>query len=52
MPEHPVTDASRFVLGEFSRGEASELAPILEKAADAVETVIDAGAEKAMADFN
>lgn len=52
MPEHPITDASRFVLEDFSRKEAGELPEILERAADAVETIVRCGIEEAMQKFN
>lgn len=52
QPDHPVSDASRFVLDNFSKGDAAEVEKILERAADAVETVIAKGIEAAMADFN
>lgn len=52
QPEHPVTDASRFVLETFSRSESGELEKILDTAADAVETIIREGVEAAMGKFN
>ena len=52
QPEHPITDASRFVLENFSKGETSELEKILETTADAVETIIRDGVEAAMGKFN
>lgn len=52
QPEHPVRDASNFVLENFSRTESEEVENILDKAADAVRAVIKNGAERAMADFN
>src|SRR6476660_10359158 len=45
QPEHPITDASRFVLENFPKGEASELDKILETAADAIDTIIRDGVE-------
>ncbi|KXK00038.1 MAG: peptidyl-tRNA hydrolase [Acidobacteria bacterium OLB17] len=52
MPEHPISDAARFVLENVSRGEASELPEILERAADAVEAIIQDGVDEAMQKFN
>jgi PTH1 family peptidyl-tRNA hydrolase len=52
QPEHPIADASRFVLENFSRGETSELEKILDTAADAIETIIRDGVEAAMGKFN
>lgn len=52
QPEHPVSDASRFVLENFGKGDAVELEKILETAADAVRTIVGDGVEAAMAKFN
>jgi PTH1 family peptidyl-tRNA hydrolase len=52
MPEHPVSDAKRFVLDSFSKGDAETVEKILERAADAVETVVTNGVEAAMAKYN
>jgi PTH1 family peptidyl-tRNA hydrolase len=52
MPEHPVADASRFVLDNFSKGDAEEVEKILERSADAVQAIIKDGVEAAMAKFN
>lgn len=51
-PEHPVTDAKRFVLENFAKGDAGTLEKVLESAADAVETTIKDGVDAAMARFN
>ena len=52
QPEHPIRDAARFVLENFSKGEVEAVEKILETAADAIETIIRDGAEAAMAKFN
>ena len=52
QPEHPVTDASRFVLENFAKGDAETLRTVLDTAADAVETIIRSGVDEAMAKFN
>lgn len=52
QPEHPIRDASRFVLENFGRGDAETLRQVLEDAADAVETIVAAGVDAAMAKFN
>ena len=52
QPEHPVTDASRFVLENFAKGDAETLEKILDKAADAVRTIITVGIDDVMARFN
>ncbi|HMT08238.1 MAG TPA: aminoacyl-tRNA hydrolase [Pyrinomonadaceae bacterium] len=51
-PDHPLTNASRFVLDKFSKNEAAELPDILDRAADAIETAVTSGIEAAMAKFN
>jgi len=50
MPEHQISDASRFVLENFGKGEAVE--KVLNEAADAVETIIRDGIDAAMQRFN
>ncbi len=52
QPEHPVRDASRFVLDNFAKGDAEELEKVLERSADAVKTIINDGVDAAMASFN
>ena len=52
QPEHPVSDASRFVLENFARGDAETLEKVLDTAADAVHTIITDGVDAAMARFN
>ena len=52
MPEHPISNASNFVLENFSKGEAETVSEVLERAAGAVRTVISDGIERAMATFN
>lgn len=51
-PDHPLTNASRFVLDKFGKEEAAELPSVLERAADAVETIVTLGLDSAMAKFN
>lgn len=51
-PEHPVTDASKFVLENFSKKESETLEKILEESADAVRVIITDGIDAAMAQFN
>ena len=50
--DHPISDASRFVLENFPKGDAEALEKILDKAADAVRTIITVGIDDAMARFN
>ena len=52
QPEHPISDASRFVLENFARSDAETLERVLGTAGDAVETIISDGVEAAMAKFN
>ncbi|MGD9587907.1 MAG: aminoacyl-tRNA hydrolase [Pyrinomonadaceae bacterium] len=51
-PEHPVSDASSFVLEPFGKADLAKLNEILEKGADALRSVLENGVEKAMAQFN
>jgi PTH1 family peptidyl-tRNA hydrolase len=52
QPEHPVSDASRFVLDEFSRTERAELEKILERSAEALRAILRDGIDKAMSQYN
>src|SRR5437763_1047583 len=52
QPEHPVSDAKRFVLENFAKGDAGTVEKILDTAADAVETIIRDGVDAAMQRFN
>ena len=52
QPEHPIGDAARFVLEDFSRTERLALPDILDRASAAVLTVLTDGIERAMAEFN
>lgn len=52
QPEHPVAEAKRFVLDNFPKGDIEQVEKILERAADAVRSIIKDGAEAAMAKFN
>lgn len=52
QPEHPVSDASRFVLENFSRADFEAVEKVLETSADAIRVVLRNGIEKAMAQFN
>lgn len=51
-PEHPVTNASDFVLEKFSKDEAETVEKVLKNGADAVRAVIRDGVDEAMATFN
>ena len=52
QPEHPVSDASRFVLENFAKGDTETLENVLATATDAVRTIIVDGVDAAMARFN
>src|ERR1043165_10009838 len=52
QPEHPLSDARRFVLDEFSRAERESLPEILERAAEALRSVLRDGVAKAMSLHN
>ena len=52
QPEHPLSDAKRFVLSEFSSTEKEQLDEILDRAAEALRSVLKDGIKKAMSLFN
>jgi len=52
QPEHPISDAKRFVLDTFSRSERAVVIETIEQSAEAIRTIIRDGALKAMAQFN
>src|SRR6266446_5408053 len=52
QPEHPVSDAKKFVLNEFASTERRALKEILERGAEAVRAVLRDGIAKAMSTYN
>ena len=52
QPEHPVSDAKKFVLDEFASAERRALKEILERSAEAVRSVLRDGIAKAMSLYN
>ena len=52
QPEHPVSDAKRFVLDTFSRSEQPVVEETLKTATSALRIIISDGALKAMQQFN
>ena len=52
QPEHPLSDAKRFVLDDFSKTERDSLPEILERAAEALRSVLRNGIGKAMSLHN
>jgi PTH1 family peptidyl-tRNA hydrolase len=49
---HGERDVEKFILGEFSSGEFSQLKDIFKKTAGAIEAIVTEGREKAMNSFN
>ena len=52
QPEHPITDAKRFVLDTFAKGERALVQETVELGAKAMRTIISDGVLKAMSEFN
>ncbi|MFN2501373.1 MAG: aminoacyl-tRNA hydrolase [Pyrinomonadaceae bacterium] len=52
QPDHPVHDASAFVLENFSKGDSETVEKVLNESADALRTIITDGVDAAMARFN
>lgn len=51
-PGHPIGDGARFVLEPVRKAQWNELDEMLDQAADAIESVLAEGVEKAMAKYN
>lgn len=51
-PGHPVGDGAKFVLAPFRRAQLKQVDELQDAAAEAVESIIAEGVEKAMAKFN
>lgn len=51
-PGHEVRDGAKFVLAPFRSGQKQELDPLLDAAADAVESIVTEGVAKAMTAHN
>jgi PTH1 family peptidyl-tRNA hydrolase len=52
QPEHPIADASRFVLESFPKGDLNTVEETLADAVEAVKMIIRDGVDAAMARFN
>jgi len=52
QPDHPVSDSKAFVLEDFRKAQRDEVGKILDKAAEAVHSVLRDGIKKAMSLFN
>lgn len=51
-PDHPVKDGSRYVLGQFRKSQLVALDEMLDKAAEAVNVIVNDGISVAMNRFN
>jgi len=51
-PEHAPADSIRYLLAPLARSRRAELDAILDRAADAVEAILQVGAARAMTEFN
>ena len=51
-PGRPIGEGAKFVLAPFKRAQKQEVEETVDRAADAVETIIAEGADKAMARYN
>ena len=52
QPEHPVSDAKRFVLEPFPNNARAEVEKVLERGAGALRAVLRDGIDKAMSQYN
>jgi peptidyl-tRNA hydrolase, PTH1 family len=52
QPDHPISDAKRFVLDQFSGTERTVVEETIARSAQAIRTIIRDGALKAMMEFN
>jgi PTH1 family peptidyl-tRNA hydrolase len=52
QPEHPISDAKKFVLSEFSRAETEALPEILDRGVAALRSVLRDGIARAMSLYN
>jgi peptidyl-tRNA hydrolase, PTH1 family len=52
QPDHPISDAKRFVLDQFSGTERQLVEETIARSVQAVRTIIRDGALKAMMEFN
>ena len=51
-PGHPIADGASYLLSGFGREESKEMDELLDRGAEAVESIIAEGVEKAMTRFN
>lgn len=52
QPDHPVRDLSAYVLMQLPKGDREDVLAIAAEAADAVETILSGGVQRAMTKFN
>ena len=52
QPEHQISDASKFVLENFAKGDSETLEKILDRSAHALRAIVSDGVDEAMARFN
>lgn len=52
QPDHPVGDRAAHVLGRFRRDQLECVADMVDRAAEAVEVIVEEGVERAMNQFN
>jgi PTH1 family peptidyl-tRNA hydrolase len=51
-PDHPINDAAEYVLAPFERSMKQDVDEVVSYTADAVESIVAEGANRAMAKFN
>jgi PTH1 family peptidyl-tRNA hydrolase len=52
QPDHPISDAKKFVLDPFSRSERALVKEVLDRSVEAIRTILRDGVLKAMSEFN
>ena len=52
QPEHPISDAKRFVLESFPKSDWEAVEKVLERSAEAIYSIVIDGIERAMAKYN
>ena len=52
QPDHPIADSKKFVLDSFAKSERAIVKEVVEKAAEAIRTILKDGVLKAMSQFN
>ena len=52
QPDHPVRDGAKFVLGQFKKSQLDTVSDLIDRGADAVESILRDGVAAAMNRFN